>query len=308
MSIPVSVPSSSKPGTFRKMVLVDSADCTSHVAPPSAAWETPSNKDEFRPSHVPDAPKRMVRAFAADPPAQKTLIPFATSTPMRHPIFDLADEPQEAVCKTPESAATVALAPMAPKRFQQHQADMQNANIAKRRLFDDDDEIPESNAHPQQSRDDGGEWPSLFDDNAVDMVDKVAATRADRCAPPDIPKTHRAKYNRLLERLRAFGDDPPISPSDHAELKTDRVIRGTSYADVLRALFVNSRFQVAGLCEAVDALRKAGIPTSLLGSKRAIEMYTLGHTIGQSGGAKRDSEPVPPGSELRVLKVYPHLF
>ena len=88
------------------------------------------------------------------------------------------------------------------------------------------------------------------------------------------------------------------------------MIRGTSYADVLRALFVNSRFQVAGLCEAVEALRKAGVPTSMLGSKRAVEMYTLGHTIGQSGGAKPDYEPAPspPGSEPRILKVYARVF
>jgi hypothetical protein len=83
------------------------------------------------------------------------------------------------------------------------------------------------------------------------------------------------------------------------------VIRGTSYPDVLRALFVNTGFGVAGLCQAVEALRKVGIPTSMLVSKRAIEMYTLSHTIGQrGGGAKGDPEPVLPGSEPSVLKVY----
>jgi hypothetical protein len=289
------------------MVLVDSADCTSHVAPPSTAWETPKDQNDLLQAHVPDAPKRAVRTFAAEPSAATTLIPFATSTPMRHPIYALAEEPQQPTWKTPEPAAPTALAPKAPKRVQQRQGDAQDANPAKRRLFDDD-EMPAPSPQAQKTQDDGGEWPSLVDDNAVDMVDKVSAMRADRCTPPDIPKAQRAKYNRLLDRLKTFGDDPPISPSDHAELKTDRVIRGTSYVDVLRALFVNSRYEVAGLCHAVEALRKAGVPANMLGSKRAVELYTLGHTIGQSGGAKADSDPSPPGSEPSVLKVYARVF
>jgi hypothetical protein len=63
--------------------------------------------------------------------------------------------------------------------------------------------------------------------------------------------------------LLAFGDDSPISPSDYTELKTDKVIRFTSYEAVLRALLVNPRFEVAGLCYAVEALRKADIPASM---------------------------------------------
>jgi hypothetical protein len=90
----------------------------------------------------------------------------------------------------------------------------------------------------------------------------VPAIRADRCALRDNPKAQRAKYNRRLECLNAFGDYPPTTPSDHAEPKTDRVIRGPSYTDVLRALFENTRFEVAGLCQAVEELRRSGIPTS----------------------------------------------
>jgi hypothetical protein len=94
------------------MVLVDSADCTSHVAPPSAAWETPKDKDDLLSTHAPDAPKRAVRAFTTEPAAPTTLIPFATSTPMRHPIFALGEEPaQQPLWKTPEPAAPVASAP-----------------------------------------------------------------------------------------------------------------------------------------------------------------------------------------------------
>jgi hypothetical protein len=131
MSIPVSIPSGNKPGTFRKMVLVDSADCTSHMAPPSAAWETPKDKDDQLPTHAPDAPKRAVRAFAAEPPAPTTLIPFATSTPMRHPIYALAQESQQPAWKTPGPAAPVASAPKTPKRVQQHQGDAHDVTPSK---------------------------------------------------------------------------------------------------------------------------------------------------------------------------------
>jgi hypothetical protein len=65
---------------------------------------------------------------------------------------------------------------------------------------------------------------------------------------------------------------------------------------------VNSGFQVSGMCEAVDALRKAGVPGSLLGSRRATDLYNLGHTIGQRGGRVL-SKRSPPGRRPRVLRV-----
>ena len=304
MSIPVAVPSSSgKTGTFRKMILVDPADCPSHAAA-MPAWETPGRIAGSEPVQPPDAPKRAARLFATEPEAPTTLIPFATSTPARHPIYDLANTPvQHPNWKTPQhGAAEPAEAPRAPKRVQRPASD-EDGSLPKRgrALFSDGESLSAEAAHHQN---DGGEWPSL-DDNAVDMTDTLANLHAERCAAPDIPKKMRTKYTRMLEYLRTFGNEPPISPSVDGELKTARPIRGTSYVDVLRALFVNSRFQVAGLCEAVDALRKAGMSVNLLGSRRAIEMFSLGHTIGQrGGGTNSSSEPTPPGDKPRVLKLF----
>ena len=93
MSIPVAVPSSSgKTGTFRKLILVDSADSPPHAAA-MPAWETPGRVVGSEPVQPPDAPKRKARLFETEPEAPTTLIPFATSTPARHPIYDLANTP-----------------------------------------------------------------------------------------------------------------------------------------------------------------------------------------------------------------------
>jgi hypothetical protein len=47
------------------------------------------------------------------------------------------------------------------------------------------------------------------------------------------------------------------------------------------------------------------MPASMLGSERAVELYTIAHTIGTSGGgAKSNSEPTLPGSEGCMLKAY----
>jgi hypothetical protein len=127
--------------------------------------------------------------FTAEPPATTTLIPFATSTPVRHPIYAMAEEPQQPVWKTPERAAPIALAPKAAKRLQQHGSDIQDAHPAKRKLFGDNDEMPGSSPQQQKTstNDDGGKWPSLADENAANMTDSVSEIRADRCTVPDIP-------------------------------------------------------------------------------------------------------------------------
>jgi hypothetical protein len=59
---------------------------------------------------------------------------------------------------------------------------------------------------------------------AMDMVDGISATRAERCVAPDVPSARRPKYNSPLVRLRTFGGAPPISSSERAELKTELIV------------------------------------------------------------------------------------
>ena len=321
MSITLSIPATTgDPGTFRKMILIDPNDRQTPATAPIR--ETPKPSDV--PMRPPDAPKRTSRPFATERPAPTALIPCAASTPARHPIHVLttatptAPSEQNALWKTPEHVEVGEVqAPATPKRAEHPSANLTDIDSApkqaRRRLFDD---VP-THSGWEARRDDGGEWPSMADygdDNAVDMVDAasadgnmaypVDAVQAERCVAPEIPVRQRTKYNRLLDFLRTFESVPPISPSAYGELVTDRPIRGTSYVDVLRALFVNSRSQVAGLCEAISALRKAGASVGLLGSKRAIDLFNLGHTISQRGGSASLNKPAPPGRHQRVLRVF----
>ena len=227
MSIPIAVAApGEQPGTFRKMVLVD----TEQQPAARTSWKTPERETEPATADAPGAPKRPRRI--GTPPGEQHLaapaamVPQATSTPHRHPIHDLA--------------VTTITPP----------------------------------AHPPagQRGDDGGEWTKMVDDaREPTMVasaeqdkgpdpkpesQEQAASRAERCVAPDIPKKHRYRYHLLMNYLRSFEASkraPPISPSEFGELMTDKAIRGTSYVDVLRALFVNSRYTIAGLCEAVAA-------------------------------------------------------
>ena len=273
-SIPLSVAVGGDPaGTFRKMVLVDSDKQT---AAPAAVWKTPERIKEPTAVQPPAAPLRPNRlpGLVHSPRADINMAPLATSTPERHPIHALA----------------------AVEAEKQH-----TVMPSEQRDY-----------APRQSND-GGEWTQLVEyrrrgDEDAEPAAVVQASRAERCVAPAIPIRQRARFNRLLDYLRTFADDnraAPISASEHGELKTDDgPVRGTSYADVLCALFTNSRYQTAGLCEAVAALRKAGAPVDLIGSRRAADLFNMGgHTVGQ-GGAGRLRNDAPPGRAPRVLRVY----
>ena len=275
MSAPITVAvAGEQPGTFRKMALVD----PENVAPtvPPSIWKTPE-RHKSEPTEAPGAPakSRLNTAPLAKEhsPVRTTMIPLATSTPERHPIFALT------------AARSTATPPRATPAASEHRgADGERMKVA-------------------------------MNDSTmtVDPEEMFATSRPDRCVAPDIPAKQRARYGQLLKYLKSFSDkneNPPISPSDHGELVTDRIVRGTSYADVLRALFTNSRYQTAGLCEAVAALHKANAPAAdLLGSRRALELFQLGgHTIAPQRGAgfvrTKAAAAAPPGRAPRVLRVY----
>jgi hypothetical protein len=232
---------------------------------PAAIWKTPERDNE--PTQAPNAPKRPRLAL------------------------DVEGSP---VNKYPDGA--VPLASSTPQRHPIY-------SLA----------APATATTPPGKRKDGGEWTKMIDeygnDGDVTTVTQVAVDgRADRCIAPDIPVKQRGRYNRLLSYLKAFEDEkkkPPISPSAYGELETDKVVRGTSYVDVLRALFISTRFQTAGLCDAVAALRKAGMSVELLGSRNAIDLFNLGgHTVRTQSGSGRSSKAAPPGRVPHVLRVY----
>jgi hypothetical protein len=274
MSIPVSVAvASEQPGTFRKMALVDAPAST---AMEQAIWKTPErhNSEPSMGAKQPGAPVRPRLNTAPlakeHSPPRTTVIPLATSTPERHPIFALATS---TVTPPPRAAST------------------------------------SSDHFSVRHGDGGGDWTKM--DDTVDPELLMKTSRADRCIPPDIPAKQRKNFGKLLEYLKSFRDveqRPPISPSDHGELVTDKILRGTSYADVLRALYTNSRYETAGLCDAVAALHKANAPADLLGSRRALDLFQLGgHTVAQRGAGSAGTKAAvaaPPGRAPRILRVY----
>jgi hypothetical protein len=115
---------------------------------------------------------------------------------------------------------------------------------------------------------------------------------------------------KLLEQVSLT---QPFKPTSYGELQVRNhangdewnAIRGSNYLDVLRALMVDAGYEAAGLCEAVEAIKTAGIPATMLGSSLARQLYTIGHV-------RAHNEPGPvtydviPGNAPRVLRVYEH--
>ena len=291
------------PGTFRKMLLIDSAEHQAPTNHPAVVWKTPERESSQQPPVVvveaPGAPKRPRYPIIAA--AKQHSSPLLLPLPIAAVVPPSAASPPE---QHPSSIPAAAALTTPPVQEQQSYGD-------------DYDDAGREGGHAAAAK-------PLAAPTAMEAL-LAAASRAERCIAPDIPKRKRARYNRLLEYLRSpehgkrGGGRPPISPSDHGELVTDKLVRGTNYADVLRALFLDSRYEVAGLCEAVGALHKAGAPADLLGSRRAIDLFNLGgHTLAQEGGGaggtshrrlsalelEQRRRPPLPGRTPNILRVY----
>jgi hypothetical protein len=51
-------------------------------------------------------------------------------------------------------------------------------------------------------------------------------------------------------------------------------LRNTSYSDIMRALYINSKFKIPGLPETVAELKRLGVSTSLFTSRQARQLYS----------------------------------
>ena len=106
-------------------------------------------------------------------------------------------------------------------------------------------------------------------------ADAGATTRTKTASTSTIPKQHLSKYRQLMQHL-SNSTAKVLEASSHGELIVGgKILRGTSYSDVLRSLFVNSKFAVPGLPEAVTALHAAGVPNKMLGSQRAKRIHEI---------------------------------
>jgi hypothetical protein len=112
-------------------------------------------------------------------------------------------------------------------------------------------------------------------------------------APPNlaIPKRHKEKFEQLIEKVSetiTYGNDGQV-------VIHGRSLNNTSFSDIMRALYVDSKFTVPGLSETVAELKRNNVPPRLITSSRARTLYTaadanVGRNRSQVGSGKRRCE------------------
>lgn len=149
-----------------------------------------------------------------------------------------------------------------------------------------------------------------------------------------IPQQYEKKFDGVVNLMASRPDI--ISVSEDNELVVgEKVVRGTSFGDLMRSLFVDSGFPCTGLSQMVAALQHIGVTEEMLSSKKAKEtMRSIGmlsstgkaasklplatttvkkEASAQGGKGKRkrvtmatavSSEQLPPGKRMRVLRLY----
>ena len=145
----------------------------------------------------------------------------------------------------------------------------------------------------------------------VGDAERYWVAQAGRCIPPNIPSAKKKQWMKLLDQLVLT---VPFKPTSYGELQVRNndndgeewnTIRGSNYLDVLRALMIDAGYEAAGLCEAVEAIKSAGIPATMLGSSLARQLYTIGHVRAHNGPDSVTYDAIP-GNAPRVLRVYEH--
>jgi hypothetical protein len=261
----VNVPVGNK--TFRKMLMVD---------PEAAMFKTPQAPLISDAEKRQDAPARRRRQQVTV--AQQGAVPLMTSTPLRQP-------PVGRVLNYEEHEANVIEPVQAPPPPPMPQAGTPAAEPTTT------DRAPAVVAH-------------------VGDGERYWVAQAGRCIPPNIPSAKKKAWTKLLEQLALT---EPFKPTSYGEMQVRNngndgewnVIRGGNYLDVLRALMIDAGYEAAGLCEAVEAIKTAGIPATMIGSSLARQLYTKGHVRAHAGFGSVTYDAIP-GNAPRVLRVYEH--
>jgi hypothetical protein len=265
----VNVPVGGK--TFRKMLMVDTE---------AATFKTPRAPLVSDTEMRQQAPARRRRQQAVA--QQQGAVPLMTSTPLRQAPTGRVlnyDEQGEQQVNAVEPARAPQVPPQAPPMLQ---APTSEATI---------DRPPAVVAH-------------------VSDGERYWVAQAGRCIPPNIPSAKKKQWTKLLEQLAL---SEPFKPTCYGELQVRNngiddewnAIRGSNYLDVLRALMIDAGYEAAGLCEAVEAIKSAGIPATMLGSSLARQLYTIGHVRAHAGPGTATYDTIP-GNAPRVLRVYEH--
>lgn len=240
-----------------------------------------------------------------------------SSTVKRMQLVDLPDDS----FRTPEKpkAPSRAKSPNAPKRPPFLEMPTSPVIEPKRLAFTENHQRQLSPVPEEEEQEEEVAHSTMQQDVASVAVTDAPTVEwtaaAQRCVPPSIPKDKRTKFTNFLNKLRTLEKrkgDPPIKPSSYGELMVLtkegwKLVRGTSYIDVLRALFVNVAYETAGLCEAVQALKEARLPAAALGSSKANDLYVMGHTRDDKVEDNVQSllpNSKPPGVAPRVLRIY----
>lgn len=120
-----------------------------------------------------------------------------------------------------------------------------------------------------------------------------------------IPQQFVNKFNNVVS---AIASNPKIiNVSDENELVVGgKTIRGTSFADLIRSLFVDSQFPSTGLSHMVGALHHIGVTEDMLSSKRAKEsMRTIAAKVLEDSSkvASSSAKPSPVESKFSLQGV-----
>jgi hypothetical protein len=115
-----------------------------------------------------------------------------------------------------------------------------------------------------------------------------------------IPARHSKKFTQLVEASTGT-----IGANRAGEVVIrGEPLRNTSYSDVMRALYVDSKFTIPGLAETVSELKRLGVNTSLFTSHNARQLYSASASKRKSVSQQKGSGIIRHKSFPRMLRLY----
>ena len=275
--------------SFRRMVLLDeSALATHQQSPPTIA----DIEHQLRTHSLPM--RAMANHYAG---MTRVLEPSALPNDDRYAIYASNLHRMRQINADVEAPPTAAVKPAPP-----HEVPLQHPA----------DELPlkpVENPEPVRQPAPRESIPTAADTSFSDVV---------------IPRNQKGKYKNMIDHLQASAPNA-IQASERGELILDgKILRNTSYSDVIRNLYVDSNFLVPGTEEILHTLNRANLPVNMLGSKRAKRIFTslqqqsrvvripssedavggADSAAQQSGEGFRKPEHRPPGKAPKVLRLY----